>query len=65
MKGKNTVATNCMGTGAAEPEMGSEIEVLRSPMSKHWFIPETLFNDLDDEYEFGSGSVLTEILNLV
>lgn len=49
-----------MGSDAAEPEAGSEIELLNSAMKKYCFIRDASFNDLEEDYELEIGSVLTE-----
>lgn len=49
MTEKDAVGTTHAGAGAAEPETGWEVEVLKSAMKNYSVILNTLFNDLEDE----------------
>lgn len=51
MKKEDNVNTIPKGSGAAESEPGPRAEVLESAMGKYCFIPDSSFNDLNDEYE--------------
>lgn len=52
--------TTSTGSGAAEPEAGPEVEMLRSAMKSSCFIRDTSFIDLEGECELEAGSVITE-----
>lgn len=44
---------------AAEPKVRLEVKMMRSAMNKHFFIRDTPFSNLEDEYALRLGSVLT------
>lgn len=51
VKKKDSMGTVSTGSGAAELEAGTEIQVLKSAMKKRCFIRDTAFSDLEDEFE--------------
>lgn len=65
MKEEDSVYTISKASGAAETKAEPQKEVLKSAMKKCCFTRDTSFNDLENEYELGSGSVLTEKVNPV
>lgn len=65
LKKNTTVDTISTCFGAGEPEARLPVEVSRSALKKHCFTLGISFNDLEDEYVLGTGSVLCEKVNLV
>lgn len=65
VKEKEIVATTPTGFSAAEPKAGPEVQLLKSAKKKYCFTRNTSCNDLDEEYELKTGSILTERVNLV
>lgn len=65
VKGEDIFVTNSSGPGAVDSKTGPEVEVSKPATKKHRFIRNTSFNDIEDEYDLGTGSVLTEKLYLV
>lgn len=49
MKEKDTIVTTPTGSGAAEPEASSRVELLKSGKKKSCFIRNTSFNDPEAE----------------
>lgn len=60
MKEEESVDTSLTGFDAAEPEIGTAVQVLKPAMKKSCFIPSTSFGNLEEEYKLEAGSVLTE-----
>lgn len=56
---ENIVDTISTASGAAEPEARLEVDGLISAVKKFFYILDTSFNDLNDEYELETGSTLT------
>lgn len=65
LKEKKIVHKTSACSGAAEPEAGPEIEVLKPALKKQCSFRNTSFNDFEDGYELESGSVFTKKVNLV
>lgn len=65
VKGKDIFDTTPTSSSSAEPEAESEEEVLKSAMKEHYFIRDTLFNNLRKEYRRETGSAPTEKVNVV
>lgn len=61
----NTVDLVLSGSGAAELETRTRVQMLKSAMKKYYLIRDPLFNDLEDKYALETGYGLTEEANLV
>lgn len=62
---KNTVDKIPARFSAAEPAVGPGVELLTSPAKKYCVIQEKSLNDLEDKYKLETGSVFTEVVNVV
>lgn len=65
MKEEDNAETILAGSRAAKPKAGPEVEMLESAMEKYCLIGDTSSSYFEDEYEFATGSVFTENVNLI
>lgn len=60
MEKQDNENTTCTGSSAEDLEAGSKIAELKFAFRQHCFNPDTLSNDLKDEYTREAGCSLTE-----
>lgn len=65
MKKEDTVDTISTSSGPAEPKAGSKAEILKCALEKHCLIRDSSLNELQEEHEFETSSVLTEQVTFV
>lgn len=65
MKKKSTADAIPASSNAAEPEAGTEVQVLKPGLNMCCLPRDTLFNDLQNEDDPETGSVLTERVSLL
>lgn len=65
LKGNDIADTIPPGSGAAEPEAGTQADLLKYAIKKYCFTWDSSSSDLGDEFELEAAYVLTEKANLV
>lgn len=65
MKNESTVGTISTSSGTADPDAEPEVELLNFAMKKYCFIPDTLFNEPEDDYGLKKSSGFTKKVSLL